>query len=280
MPRPLIITLKEGVDPVYGLRRAMAPVTPVTVENGTLTPGNYRYVLMSEKSTYARGVHAMQKACEKETSSLHPLFIIDNGSQIYRPLTFKEVIQARVTDYNTLQDEDGNERDLEDRLRFFNHWIDSCTGMAYKAGTTKFKVIPLCRELITIKKSFNDAFLPVQYDNIVGVELDTGKGEYDRSLTKKEVVNHKAWLAAVEDDKSLLKEYRDIVFAQLKTRYNLDTGMGFYFADVGEEDDELRALLVDNLSGSSSAFGSDSLLSGGSFLLVAPSGAPQATRKK
>lgn len=228
------------------------------------------YILMPQASTYAQGAYAMRKACKEETASPHPLFTLDDGSQIYRPLTFKEVIQVKVTDYNTLVDEEGNDRTLEDRLRFFEKWIDSCTGMAYKAGTTAFKVIPMSKELITIKKSFNDEFLPIEYDTMVGIELDTSKGKYDESLTKKEVINHKAWLAAVEEDKVLLKEYRDIVFEQLKAKYDRDTGMGFYFADVGEED-ELRALFVDNLNGSSDAYGLNYLNFNGSFLLVAPS---------
>ena len=229
------------------------------------------YILMDQADTYAKGAYNLQKACQKRTDSPHPTFTQPDGSLIYRPLTFKENIQARVIDYNTLKDEEGNERDLEDRLRFFNHWIDSCTGMAYKAGTTKFKVVPVCKELITIKKGFNEEFLPIEYDSIVGVELDTSDGKYDASLTKKEVMNHKAWLAAVDEDKTLLKEYRNIVFEQLKAKHGSDIGMGFYFADVGEEDDELRALYVYNLNNNSIAFGYNNLNNFGSFLLVAPS---------
>ena len=273
MPKNLIITLKEGIDPVYGFQKAPATVPPVlerTAIEGT-------YILMPETSSYALGVHSMRKKCKEETASPHPQFTLNDGSQIYRPLTFKEVIQAKVIDYNTLHHEEGNERDLEDRLRFFNHWIDSGTGMAYKAGTTKFKVVPQCTELITIKKGFNKEFLPIEYDAIVGVELDTTAGKYDESLTKKEVMNHKAWLAAVEEDKALLKEYRNIVFDQLKTKYDRDIGMGFYFADVGEED-ELRALFVNLLNYNSNASGNGSLSNGGSFLLVAPVGAPEARR--
>ena len=151
--------------------------------------------------------------------------------------------------------------------------------MAYRAGTTTFKIIPTCEELITINKGFKNEFLPVKYDGIVGVELDINEGKYGLSLTKKEVLNHKGWLTAVEEDKDLLKEYRDIVFAQLKARYTLDTGMGFYVADVGEED-ELRVLLVHNLVNYSDAIGGYNLGDSGSFLLVAPSGAGGATRKK
>ena len=228
------------------------------------------YLLMDQADTYAKGVHTLQKACQKRSDSPHPTFTKPDGSLIYRPLTFKETLQIKVTDYNTLKDEDGNERDLEDRLRFFNHWIDSCTAMAYKGGTTKFKVVPTCEELITIKNSFNETFLPIEYDSIVGVELDTTAGKYDEALTKKEVMNHPGWLAAVHEDKGLLKEYRNIVFDQLKAKYDRDTGMGFYFADVGE-DDELRALFVSDLDSDSDADGDSGLSISGSFLLVAPS---------
>ena len=129
---------------------------------------------------------------------------------------------------------------------------------------------PLWSTIPVIKKGFNEEFLPIEYDAIVGVELDTTAGKYDASLTKKEVMNHKAWLVAVEEDKALLKEYRNIVFCQLKTEYGRDTGMGFYFADVRKED-HLRALFVSYLDDSSNAGGSDNLSNSGSFLLVAPS---------
>jgi len=164
------------------------------------------YLLMDQADTYAKGVHNLQKACQKRSDSPHPTFTKPDGSLIYRPLTFKETLQIKIIDYNTLKDEEGNDRDLEDRLRFFNHWIDSCTGMAYKGGTTKFKVVPTCEELITIKNSFNETFLPIEYDAIVGVELDTTAGKYDTSLTKKEVMDHPGWLAAVDEDKELLRK--------------------------------------------------------------------------
>ena len=80
---------------MYGIQKALAPVTPVTVENGTLTPGNYRYVLMSEKGNYTKGVHALRTKCEKENDCRQPLFIQEDGSRIYRPLTFKENIEAK-----------------------------------------------------------------------------------------------------------------------------------------------------------------------------------------
>ena len=259
MPRPLIITLKEGVDPVYGLQRVPAPAVKA---------GEGEYILMKQKSTYAQGVHALQHDCIAVTNPVHPQCTLNDGSRIYRPLIFKETIEGRVNDYEV-------HRDTEERKRLFQRWNDSCTGVAYKARTKKFKIVHECQNLITIPADFNQHFLPVTYDTVSGIELQSDCGKYNQHLTKDEVVNHPAWLTAVENDAALLKAYSDIVFAELKQ----DAAMAFVVRQDTEQD-ELRALLVDNLNGNSDAFGNFNLSSDGSFLRVAPVVAPQAPRKK
>ncbi len=263
MPKPLIITLKEGVDPVYGIQKALVPTT---LEDGTLSSGNYCYMLMPEKDTYAKGVHALRTKCEKENDCPHPMFVQDDGSKIYRPLTFKENIEVRVNDFNTLYNFDGKERKKRERLRLFTRrWLDSCTGIAYKKGTTKFKLVPVSKDLITLSKGFNNAYVDINYDTIDGIELDRKDGIYDRLLTLSQVENHPAWLAAVDGDTHLLKAYGDIVFANVKQ----DTVMGFYTLQNTPQD-QLRALLVHDLDSDSRAYGSYNLGDNGSFLLVAP----------
>ena len=79
-----------------------------------------KYILMPQTLTYAKGVEALRVASVK------------------RQFTLKENILARVEAY-----ESGDER-------LFDTWLDLCTGIAYKAGTTKFKIIPECAELIGI----------------------------------------------------------------------------------------------------------------------------------
>ncbi len=274
MPRPLIITLKEGVDPVYGVQKALAPVTPVTVENGTLTPGNYRYVLMSEKSTYTKGVHALRTKCEKENDCRQPLFIQEDGSRIYRPLTFKENIEARVNNFNTLYDQNGKERNQHDRLRLFTRrWLYSCTGIADKKGSTKFKLVPQASELISIP---NITRLSIDYDSIIGIELDRKDAVYNDLLTQSQVERHPAWLAAVDGDAHLLKAHSEIVFNVLQQQ---NKAMGFYVVQTSFED-QLRALLVGSLGNDSSASGNNYLSSSGSFLRVAPVGAPEGDAQK
>lgn len=217
------------------------------------------YTIMPSKSTYALGVDALREACNAESNPAHPQFILDDESMIYRPLTFKENIEARVTDYE-------NNKSTEERTRLFKHWIDSCTGVAYKGNTTNFKIVPTCSELITINKDFNGAGMVIDYDAIEGVEADRSAGKYNVHLTKDEVLANEGWRAAVEGDLELLKAYRDIVFTELKK----NEAMAFCVLDKPAED-QLRALFVLNLNLNSNAGGNYNLISSGSFLHVAPS---------
>jgi len=219
------------------------------------------YILMPKTPTYAKGAHALREACKAETDSPHPQFVLDDESRIYRPLTFKEDIEARVTDYE-------NNKDTEERVRLFQR-NDSCTGIVYKSNTAKFKIVPLCKELITIDEDFREASVAVEYDAIEGIELDRAAGKYNVHLTKSEVLAHEGWRAAVEEDLELLKTYRDIVFTETKKAATM------VFSVLDEPTpDQLKVLSTGYLSGNSDAYGSGDLSNGGHFLQVVPSGAP------
>ena len=100
-----------------------------------------------------------RKHAKLKTHSPHPQFILDDESLIYRYLSFKETIEARVEDYE-------NNKSTEERKRLFKRWNDSCTGIVYKGSTTKFKVVPSCNQLITINKDFREESIAVDYDAI------------------------------------------------------------------------------------------------------------------
>ena len=217
------------------------------------------YIIMPRASTYALGIQVLQEACKTEMDSPHPQFVLDDGNKIYRALTFKEDIEARVKDYE-------NNKGTEERVRLFKTWNDSCTGVAYKGGTTKFKIVPICSGLITINKDFNGGGLAIDYDAIKGVEVDRAVGKYNVHLTKDEVLVNEGWRAAVEGDIELLTAYRDIVFTELKGA----GAMAFCVLDKPAQD-QLRALFVYSLNYDSFASGSSNLSSNGSFLHVAPS---------
>jgi hypothetical protein len=225
-----------------------------------------RYILMDQTDTYAKGVAALKAACASDPDC-HPrhIFRKDGSGTIYRPLTFKENIEARVEDYNTRNNPDGTARSEDERQQLFASgvWNDSCTGIAYKANSTKFKIIFPCEQLINIDSGFNSAFLPVDYDALQGIELDTTNGIYRALLTKSKVLEHPAWLAAVEDDKVLLKEYADIMFD-----WKQGDLMAFWTRD-SVTTTELRALCVDDSDYGSVAFGGV-LDGGGRFVRCSP----------
>jgi hypothetical protein len=244
--------------------------TPRTPKPETITISDYAgYVLMPRSSTYARGAEALRKDLDALKSTIHPIF--KRGEKpIYRPLTFKENIKARVENYELLIDpKTGRERSEEERLFLITErWLDSCTAIAYKARTTKFKLIPRSEQLIYILPDFSENYINVNYSSLVGVEFDNSKGIYNNSLTKSQVLEHSGWMTAVEEDKELLKTYTNIIFTALKSKYRRDTGMGFYVKN-SPDNDQLRALFVIILDSNSNANGNNNLKNGGSFLLVA-----------
>lgn len=52
----------------------------------------------------------------------------------------------------------------------------------------------------------------------------------NRILTQQEAVDHPVWRALAREDKTLLREYAQLVFSEIKTRWNDDRGMGVYLA--------------------------------------------------
>ncbi len=240
-PTPSSVRTPPRVDPAPDVRTPPRATATPSSPDDPLIAG--KYILMPQTSTYALGVDALRKKGAK------------------RPFTFKENIQARVEAY-----ESGDHR-------LFETWLDSCTGIAYKAGTTKFKIVPNCEQLRNIPKDFSQAFMPINYAKIDGIELDSGstlfgkRAIYNTRLTKAQIVEHPAWLATVEDDKALLKTYTDIVFAAYASRYSASDKLMCFWVRQDTSTDELRAAFVHNLSNNSYASGSINLNNGGRFLL-------------
>ena len=223
------------------------------------------YILMPPASTYALGAEALRSALETEATA--HLCVIE--SEIYRPLTCKENIKAMVENYEMTHTTDGSKRSIEERLFLITkQWKDSCTGMVYQKGTTKFKVVSQAHDLITLPSDFREPFKSIDYERSEGVELDSSKDTYNTNLTLARTVEHPGWRAAVEEDTHLLTAYANIVFAELERIYHRSTGMGFYVCQ-NTPTDELRALFVKALGSHSSASGDYVLNDGGSFLLVA-----------
>lgn len=204
--------------------------------------------------TYAKAVEALRRSCEELGDGLtlaQPTFTTEDGSQVPRPLSFKEVLEAKVDDFETLLDINGKPKDMKDRLRLWNVYNDSCTGNAHKADSDMIKIIPVCQELVLIDPAFSGTFLPVSFASLKGTTLNRTKATYNQPLTKQAYLNHPAWNAACETDKVLLKTHWRIVFEQTEN----EKMMGWYLRNRTTED-ELRAVYVGDLGRDAFADGS------------------------
>ena len=229
------------------------------------------YALMLKQDTYALGVHALRNSyVEKEAEVPSHLWYDYVGRRIVRPLTFRENILARVEDFETLKNKDGSTRTIEDKLKLFNVWLDSCMGVAYSSKSEDdFMIVPVCKELITIPKKFSNEYLLVDYVSLQGkgVSLKRSQAKYDTPLSESEVIAHPAWIASVEEDVTLLCTYASIFFNYVKSKEG--KAMSFLVAGQSKKD-QIRALLVDSLEADSNAIGYFGLNFNSSFLRATP----------
>ncbi len=214
------------------------------------------YEIMPSQSTYGEGVHALQNSyAGKETEVPSLLWYECDGQKIVRPLTFRENLLARVEDFETLKNNDGSTRSMEERLRFFNTYLVSCTGIVYSSkDKDDFVIIPICKELITIPKNFSNEYLSINYASLQskGFSLKRSQAKYNQMLTESEVISHPAWIVSVEEDITLLCIYTSIVFKYSSSRKG--KLMGFYLGNQIEKD-QLRSLFINNRGNGSKANG-------------------------
>ncbi|MDP2908648.1 MAG: hypothetical protein Q8N77_02470, partial [Nanoarchaeota archaeon] len=155
----------------------------------------YDLIEVIRANTFAEGIAKLKK----------------NGQ---KPFIFAENVEARIADYEA----NGEKAEL------FKTWLDSVTGIVYKADSTKFKLILRSDKLENITQGFNKSFIPIDYDAEQGVEFDSAKGKYNQQLIREEAKNHEFWLAAMGGDEELLEEYVYLWFGKTKA----EKGMGVY----------------------------------------------------
>jgi len=227
----------------------------------------YRVVNTRDIYNYVGSVEALQKECYRLESTTHPQYHFFSKSlnlRIYRPLTFKENIQARVEAY-----ESGD----YSLFGTYEDSLSSCTGIVYKKFTTKFKIIPQLEYLITIDKdawSHSEPFyFLADYDALVGTELDSSLGKYNITLTKLDVLEHPGWLALLEEDRSLLKTYCDIVFTEYlrRRRPSIADELMSFNVKKNRPKYELQPVSVSTLYHASSVDGDRGLFKSARFLL-------------
>ena len=244
----------DGTNPYLYPKTKPAGNTPPIIPPASSSVSSGGYILMPQTNTYALGVHALQEACIAENNPHQPKVVI-NGREVYRANTFLENILARMTDFNTLANPDGTPRNMEERLKYFNTWLDSCCGVAYQAKTTKLKLGLQCPELICIAKDFVNGFLPVDYANFQGIELDSSSKTFARD----------GWMALLEGKTDVYTEY----LQALKAAKGRDVIPNVWIQKNTNED-QLRAVYVLNLDNNSYANGINGLSNSGRFLRRSP----------
>lgn len=237
------------VPSIAGQRFIQARQKALLSELETLETAQPHYSIEAAAS-YDKALAALRQSHAAGKAALQPTFTTPEGTVLARPLTFEEDLDARVNAWES------GDRTILDT------WNDTCSGIHYKAQSSLIKVIPLAEALITLPESFSQASVALPYEDSVGTELDVTKGKYNKPLTKREVLDHPAWCAVVQD-KSLLKVFRDIVFKER------ETAMGFYVRESPQKD-ELRALVCDYLNGGCYALDRYDLDYGARFVRVSP----------
>jgi len=225
------------------------------------------YELMPRQDTYAEGVHTLRNSyAEKEAEVPSYLWYDSVDQKIVRSLTFRENLQARVDDFETLKNKNGSTRTIKERFRLFDTWLDSCTGIVYSSkNEDDFMIIPVCKELITIPKNFSNEYISMDYASLQdrGTRLKRSQAKYNEFLTESEVISHPAWIASVEEDITLLSTYISIAFKH--SSRSEGKLMGFYLRNKIEKD-QLRSLFVGIRYDDSGANGGGSLDCGSVFL--------------
>jgi len=198
-------------------------------------------------NTYGRALHRFREVCNQSPDEHLQSRIVLDGKKVVRPFTFKETLEKRLCQYHNAA--------TKERWRLFNSWNDTCTGIAYKGKTSKFKIIPTSEHLLRLDPRSHREVIPITYDRDFAElpELNSEDATCGQVLSKSDVIVHPAWLAAVEQDNDLLQTYADVVYFELDRR-GRDTGMVFNVVKTPDKD-HLRALFVYNL-------GTDSMASG------------------
>ena len=166
------------------------------------------------------------------------------------PLTTKDVMQYRL---QAIQSKDKDEMNF-----WLNQYFDTVDGLAYHKG--QLIVVPNSQELLNINEDskLNNGSLKLndeQYKEISKKHevIERNKIVSGKSLTKEQVKLHPIWLKLAQEDKSLLNEYTDAIFAKAKEVYDYDENMGVYLPD-DQEQPAMRDWFLWGLDGRSNAF--------------------------
>ncbi len=227
-------------------------------------PKQYHFITAYD---YFTALEQLRHDSVADRNSLQPVITI-NGRNYVRPFTVKELLRARLEDYNTLTNPDGRVRIEEERKQLLAQWFFTCSGIAYSTSGN-FKLSREAPQLITMGSVPRAAYLPVDYSALNQNDWQefnrSQRGvKYNEKLTENEVVAHPVWRYLADDDTTLLRETHQLDCSL----YNPSTAMCAWLLDIPKQE-QLRALALDYCVNDSSLGGYDLLGDDSSFLQVA-----------
>ncbi len=266
-----IPTMLFGVDGKEALERILAEKDeePRPSDNGSPPIVKARYDIIKDL-TYGQAMDVLRQDYAAGRIPNHPTYLMLNGAKAVRALTMKETALAKMNNYETLKDTNGSTRSDEERLALFKTWSFTSTGIAYQKKplikSVKCKIIPVSKNLVTIAEDYNQAYIPIKYDNMNGAEIDTSTGKYHQPLVLNEVLKNAGWIESFEQDQKTLSDYTHLTFKLLN---NPEQAMGFWIIPNPKED-HLRALALNILDNHGYALGHDNLYNYARFVRVNP----------
>lgn len=255
---------QRTIDGIGGIIRETAQADGIITQPISGTPKQYHFISTGNYFTALEQLHHESAA---DRNSLQPVTTI-NGRNYIRLHTVKELMRARLEDYNTLTNPDGSARTEEERKQLLMRWFFTCSGIAYSTDG-RFKLSHEAPQLITMDSVPRAAYLPINYavlnqNNNWQEFIRSQSGvKYNTALTEDETVAHPVWRYLAEDDTALLRETHQLNYSL----YNRSTVMYAWLLDTPKQD-QLRALALNNFITSSFLNGFNNLNDGSSFLQV------------
>ena len=165
--------------------------------------------------------------------------LVNQGLQ---PYTSKDVMQRRV---EALQHNDKDEISFWLNSYWHNSYWHTSDGLAYHKGN--LIVAPdseLLRNITPNPKLRNGALVLTleQYIELFKQHefIRRDKVILGKPLTKEQAKKHALWIKLAQEDRALLNEYVDLIFAKAREVYGRDENMGFYLQN-DQEDPLMRA---------------------------------------
>ncbi len=263
-----IPTILFGVDGKEALERILAEKDeePRPSDNGSRSIVKARYDIIKDL-TYGQAMGVLRQDYAADRIPNHPTYQMPNGAKAIRALTMKETALAKMNNYETLKDTNGSTRSDEERIALFKTWSFTSTGIAYKKKSAKCKIMPVSENLATIAEDYKQEYIPIEYSNMNGAEIDTSTGKYNQHLTLNEVLKNAGWIESFEQDQKTLSDYANLTFKLLN---NPEQAMGFWIIPNPDEN-HLRALALGSLvADGGGADGNLTLNSNARFVRVNP----------